>query len=279
MRSVPLVFTDHGRYPWDKRGISLLVQRWSATAIDCLVAVSAPLAEQTRTLLRLKKMPQIIENGIDLARYAHPDAARRRSLRAEWAFEETDVVVAIVGRLEPVKNHEGLFEAFRQLSTKGARLGIVALGAGSLEPHLRTLAASLRIASRVRFLGFRDDIPECLLASDVLAMPSHTEGLPLALLEGMAAGLPVVASQVGGIADALGDYPAELLIPPGDTPRLALALERLATDGSLRARLGVQVRTRANAYSLDAMTSAYEALYHTCGDPGRSGLRNGEPIR
>lgn len=257
-----LVFTDHGRYP-SEGAFQYLVQRWSATAIDCLVAVSAPLAEHVQHVLRLKSVP-VIENGIDLAPYAHPDAAQRRSARGALGFHDDDVVIVIVGRLEPVKNHDGLIGALARAAVRAPSLRLVVVGSGSLEQQLRTLAQSMGVSDAVRFLGFRSDIPQCLLACDIFAMPSHTEGLPLALLEGMAAGLPVVASPVGGIPAALGNYPEVLLPPADDTAQMAESLERLARDAELRTELGARLRARADSYSLERMTSRYESLYRSC---------------
>lgn len=254
----PVVFTDHGRYPPESR-LTFLVQRWCARVTAELVAVSASWTDYLRHHLRLSYTPRVVENGIDLSPYSKVDAGRRNALRAEWGFLDRDVVVTMLGRLEPVKNAAGLLDA---LSAAGREsLCGVFLGTGSLEAELKARVQELGVASRVRFLGFRKDVADCLAASDVLAMPSHSEGLPIALLEAFAAGLPVVASAVGGIPTALGEPPAGILIPPGDSALFEAALSRLHDDPALRRELGERARNRASSYTIERMTDAYEAIY------------------
>jgi glycosyltransferase involved in cell wall biosynthesis len=254
---VPLVFTDHGRYPPERR-ITLMLQRLCVRFTDELIAVSPPLADYIRDVLHLAFNPRVVVNGIDLSPF-EKGQAKSRELRAKWGFSDNDVVVVMLGRLEPVKNPMALLHALAKAGRDNLRA--VFVGIGSLESDLRIAAIEMALERRVRFLGFRDDIADCLLASDVFAMPSNTEGLPISLLEALAAGLPVIASAVGGIPSVLGDPPAGFLIQPGDTDAFARGLARLADDVALRRELGAQGRKRISAFTIDRMTDTYESIY------------------
>ena len=262
----PLVFTDHGRYPDESRW-SLLLQRWCAKVTDEIVAVSAPLATFLREQLRLPNLPRVVDNGIDVTPFRTRCPGRRAALRAEWGVDPDDVVIVMSGRLVEVKNHAGLLEAMAAAGS--ARLKAVFVGTGPLEEALRARTEQLGLASRVRFLGYRQDIPDCLKAADVFAMPSDTEGLPIALLEALATGMPLVASAVGAIPEALGAPPAGILIPPKDTVALRDAIVRLAGDSDLRARLSTLAQERVAAYTLDRMTDRYEELYSRHAHPDK----------
>lgn len=259
LRIPGFIFTDHGRYP--EPAHRALVERWCCRHTDRLVTVSEELAEFDMHHLRLRAPATVIPNGVDLSAFAVTDPDRRAARRAEWRVAPDEVVLIAVGRLMAVKNHALLFRAVARARAAGARLRVVLAGDGHLEDALRADAAQLGIAHAVQFLGFRSDTPACLEAADVFVLSSDSEGLPLSLLEAMAAGLPTVSTNVGGIAAALGTPAAGLLVPPGDEEALAAALGRMAQDVALRERCGHMARERAQAYSLDRMCDTYVRLY------------------
>jgi len=256
---VPVVFTDHGRYPPEAK-LTFMVQGFAARLTAQIVTVSPELSQYVRDNLRLGFSPPVVENGIDLSPYRNPDPAVRHRLRTEWGCAGDDVVVTMLGRLEAVKDPVSLIEAVA--AAGNARLRVVLVGAGSLEQQLRERVDQLGLSSRASFLGFRQDGADCLMASDILAMPSLTEGLPIALLEALAAGLPIIASAVGGIPAALGTPPAGILTQPRDVAGLTEALRRLTDDETTRRAMGTLARQRATAYTLDRMTDRYEAIYY-----------------
>jgi glycosyltransferase involved in cell wall biosynthesis len=188
---------------------------------------------------------------------APPDA--RRSVRAAWGAGPDDVVVLVPGALERRKGHAVLLAAAERLPA-GSDLRFVFAGAGSEEAALRRRAGQLGVA--VVFAGFQKDIGACLAAADVVAMPSLQEGLGVAALEAMAAGLPVVASRVGGLGEAVVDGETGVLVAPGDPVALARALAELARDPGRRARLGAAGRRRVLArYTMAQMAEATLACY------------------
>jgi glycosyltransferase involved in cell wall biosynthesis len=256
---VPLVYTDHGRYPPEPRGRAL-IERWCLGRTQRLVAVSAALATYLGRFLGSGARAEVIPNGIDLAKFRQVNLLRREALRAEWRIEPGHILGIAVGRLAPVKNHLGMIRALASAGERAPGLRLAFIGSGPLEAELRTAAAAAGVESRVLFLGFRADVADCLSASDFWLSASSTEGLPLSLLEAMAAGLPIIATSVGGIPETLDG--AGLLVPAGEDGALADALGMIAVDGRRREALGRAARERSERYSVEEMTARYVSLYH-----------------
>jgi glycosyltransferase involved in cell wall biosynthesis len=184
-------------------------------------------------------VPRVIPNGIDLDRF--------RAVPPRQAARPFTILT--VARLEPQKNPELLADSVAALPF-AAQLLIAGEG---------RLRGSLSGRPRVTLLGSRTDIPELLAEADVFALASDYEGHPIALMEAMAAGLPVVATAVGGVPEIVGD--AGLLVPPRDGAALAAAFTRLREDSELRAELGRRAWERAASFSAANMVRAYETLF------------------
>jgi len=175
-------------------------------------------------------------------------------------------VCTIVARVDGLKGHADLLRAWAGLSPEcAANTVLLIVGDGQERAAMERLAASLNLdTASVRFLGFRSDVPDLLGASDVLLLPSLTEGLPLSVLEGMSHRLPIVATAVGGIPELVSDGTHGLLVPVGDPPTLAAAIERLACDGRLRESMGAAGLHRVESeFAFDAMALKYEDLYRS----------------
>jgi len=230
-------------------------------AVDAVIAISEGVRA---ALLAAGVRPHricVVPSGVDLGRVEAPRDARGR-VRAAWGAREGDVVVLVPGALERRKGHAVLLEAARRLQSngRGAPLRWVFCGDGSERGALTGAAAPLGDA--VRFEGFRDDIGACLAAADVVALPSLQEGLGVAALEAAAAARPVVASRVGGLAEAVADGETGILVAPGDPSALAAAIDGLAADAGLRARLGAAARERVVArYGVARMAEGTLACY------------------
>ncbi|MGZ6140468.1 MAG: glycosyltransferase family 4 protein [Myxococcaceae bacterium] len=246
----PVVVTFHGDTAHSGlvrayEGLARRSARWASG----VAATSAALAEQIRAAAP-SVVVQLIPNGIALGRM--PSEAERTEARRALALPPGSLVVAYVGRLSPEKAPEVLLRAAR-----GTGLRVLFAGDGPMRAGLEAEAAG----AEVRFLGFVRDVGQVLAAADLLALPSRTEGLPMAVLEAMAAGLPVVASSVGSLPEVLGDG-AGWLVPPGDVAALRDALGRLG-DPLERASVIRTARARVEArYGAAAMARAYrERLY------------------
>ena len=175
-----------------------------------------------------------VYHGLDLE-WFQPTGCRR--LRGELALPDGAPVLAVVARLEDLKGHADLFRCLPDLWAQFPELRVLLAGQGPDEARLRALAADLDQRGRVRFLGHCLDVRPVLEAADVFVLPSHQEGLPFAVLEAMAMGLPVVATAAGGTGEAVIDGETGLLTPPADPAALGAALRRLLEDEELRERL------------------------------------------
>jgi glycosyltransferase involved in cell wall biosynthesis len=171
--------------------------------------------------------------------------------------------VGMVARMNnPVKNYPGLLHAAARLAPKFPTLEFLLVGDGPLRPELQKMARSLGIEDRVRFLGDRGDISAILASLDISVLPSLSESLSNSVLESMAAGLPVVATRVGGNRELVRDGETGYLVPPNDEISLAEALERLLNDPTLRSAFGKRAREIARAdFGLGRVAEQYEKLY------------------
>jgi glycosyltransferase involved in cell wall biosynthesis len=177
-------------------------------------------------------------------------------IKGELLGTSRDTVIGTVGRLVERKGMRFLIEAISVLRKRRADLTLAVVGDGPLKEGLQQLAASSGIAGKVRFLGFRRDLRYILQAIDIFALPSLKEGLPIALLIAMAEGRPVVASSVDGIPTFVRDGWTGLLVPPGDSVRLAEALGRLLDDRALASQLGAAGRALVGAEASVKKTAA-----------------------
>ncbi|MFN3656968.1 MAG: glycosyltransferase [Pseudolabrys sp.] len=204
----------------------------------------------------------LIYNGIDIGPYG--GAGAREDVRRAMNIDSSALVFVIVANLIGYKGHADLLTAFGRAQAQlppGWRLLVVGRDDG-IGPTLRAQAVALGLSENILFLGPYNDIPGVLGTADVGLLTSHQEGFSNALLEYMASGLAVVATDVGGNPEAVVAGESGLIVPPRDPERLAEALVRLGTDAALRRRLGDNARRRvADTFSIDTCLARYDALY------------------
>jgi glycosyltransferase involved in cell wall biosynthesis len=205
---------------------------------------------------RLMLMPY----GIPLAELDTP--LSREEARERVGVSGSSLVLGAVGRLEEQKGHTYLLAALPELKREIPELTVLLVGEGRRQEDLRRQVEDLGLQSTVRFLGTRRDLPEIFRALDILVQPSLWEGLPLALLKAMGAGLPVVATRVSGSREVIEDGVNGHLVAPGDPEALARVILDLARQPEARRRLGAAARgTVAARYSQEAMLKWLEELY------------------
>jgi glycosyltransferase involved in cell wall biosynthesis len=206
----------------------------------------------------------VIRNGIDLQRYAATDERIRRGgeLRAALGAGPATFVIGIVAALRPEKAHEVLLLAVRKLFVGGRDVVVVIVGDGPERRRLEEFVRARRFESAVRFLGARDDVEDLLQAFDVVVLSSHpqVETLPLAVMEAMAAGRPVVATRVGSVEELVEDNVTGCLVPPGPSVELEGALKRLQDDPPLRRAFGARAAERARDFDIDGTVRRTAAL-------------------
>ena len=200
-----------------------------------------------------------------------------RGLRARLGVAEGERVILSVGRLSREKGHADLLRALARLTEVEPELKFkaVVVGDGPERAALEASAASPGLKGRIVFAGHADDVRPFYAAADVMALPSHSEGSPLALLEAMAAGVPVVATAVGGVPEVAADGETALLVPARDTHAFAGALARMLTDGALSGALAANASARVAAdFSPEARARALVEFYGRLAAGEDGGLHN-----
>lgn len=194
----------------------------------------------------------LVQNPVDVQRFA----SEKRKEDGVFRF-------ITVGRLDPVKNQQMMFRAFAEYLEQGMDGRLLVLGRGPEEASLKALAEERKISDKIDYAGYVDNVEDYLKTADVFLLSSHYEAQPLSALEAMAAGLPVISTDVGGIRDIVTDN--GILVPPDDAEAMAHAMVQLRTQGQLRQKLAAQAAKNAQAYDLRHTVAGYSALYRRYG--------------
>jgi glycosyltransferase involved in cell wall biosynthesis len=241
-------------YPWDR---AILVQhRLMMLKIDRYVAVSEHVAQRLRNTFHVPPHKlEVIYNAIPTARFDRPACPEFR--RTLSAMEERPIVLTIA-RLDEQKGLKYLLQTAQSVPDAV----FVLVGDGPERSALESQAQSLGVDGHVVFLGHRQDIPDLLANCDLFVLPSLFEGLPVSVLEAMAAGKPVIASDIGGTDEAVVHGVSGLLVPPGDAEALAAAIQKLLLDAPLRQEFGKAGKARAvSVFSAESMVQRVSSLY------------------
>jgi glycosyltransferase involved in cell wall biosynthesis len=247
---------------WLHRRMTALVGN-SQAVVDDLVAEGAP-----------QQRVRLIQNGIDTSLFAEGTRRMecRRRVRTELGIGADSLVLVCVANLFRYKGHADLITALQLLGDKfdtSSRLLCVGRDAGE-GAKLGVQVAAAGLEGRVVFMGARHDVPDLLAAADIGVLASHEEGFSNAVLEGMAAGLPMVVTNVGGNGEAVVDEDCGYLVPASHPAALAAALGKLMSDSERRTLMGNAGRKRVStSFSIDACVAAYEGLYENAWTRGR----------
>jgi glycosyltransferase involved in cell wall biosynthesis len=262
-----LVHTYHGHvlegyFGPAKARLYLELERAMARVSDRLLGVSQATVDD---LVRLRVAPrerfQVVPLGLDLDRLAEPAPELRAEMRRELGVGEDDVLLAFVGRFAPIKRLDLLLAAFAKARAADPRLRLAVVGDGDERHALERRATDLGVAADVRFLGYRRDLRPVLAAADLAVLSSDNEGTPVSLIEAAAAGLPAVATDVGGVSEVVSEDTGTL-VPRGDAGALAEAILTMASDPSRRQAAGAAARTRAlSKYSAERLLTDIDAIY------------------
>lgn len=247
-------------------------------SIDRLIAVSRSIVEKLEHEGRRSDRVTMIHNGVDLSRYDHQEACC--TLPEEYGFPVGSPLVGVVGRLEPEKGQATLIEAWPLVLAQVPEARLLVVGEGSCRDALEDTADRLgllgdpihgeegvgtrhaRPNAKIVFTGRREDVPAVTAALDVAALPSYREAQGLVILEAMALGRPVVASDVGGIPEMITDGVTGLLVPPHDPPALAAAIVRLLRDHPLADMIARAAKTMVHQrFCIEVMGAAVCDLY------------------
>ncbi len=205
----------------------------------------------------------VIPNGVDLDCFADSGKGGESTLRQELSIGPGPLLLGIVALLRKEKDHATLLRATARLLETGHDVALLVVGEGEMRDTLKAEVARLGIGERVFFLGWQGDVAGILMQLDIFVLSSTTEGMSNAILEAMAAGRPVVATDVGGNPELVVHGETGYLVPKRDSEAMALAIGKLVADGELRRSMGLAGRRRvARYYSVDSMVDRYERAIH-----------------
>jgi glycosyltransferase involved in cell wall biosynthesis len=236
--------------------------RWSLPRADRVITLCAPFAKE---LIHHRGVDahriEIIKNAIE----PRPPATAREisQLRADLGITANEIVILTVGRLSPEKGHIDLIRAFKELVGGNNALPLRLLIVGDGVERVALAAASASLGKKVLLVGHRNEIWPFYGLARVFALPSYSEGSPMVIFEAMLAGLPIVATSVGGVPETLRDGQTALLLPPRDSHALRVALERLLTDDALAAELGRAAGAAVEQYSAERYCRRLSRIYES----------------
>lgn len=209
---------------------------------------------------RLRPRVEVVEHGVVLDEVrAH--AVQRAAVRAELGIGDEQIVAGTVANLRANKDWPNLLQAARIVIDRVPNLRFVCVGQGPQEAEVRALHAQLGLGDRVLLLGYRDDAVRVMSCYDVFVLASYYEGLPVAVMEALALGLPVVATRVGGVPEMITSGDEGVLVPSRDAPALAAAIESVACDPARRAAMGRAAARRAEHYDITGAVRRMEEIY------------------
>ena len=271
---VKVVHTYHGHvldgyFSPAVTSVFLGIERHLARTTDRIVAISPAIRDELLHEQRIGTPDQylVVPLGFDLTKLAAIDDAARRSARASLDIAPAAHVVSTVGRLTAIKQHRLFLETARLVAAADPDAIFLVAGDGELRADLEQTVRAVGLSGRVRFLGWRRDLDVIYGATDVFLLTSRNEGTPVALIESLAAGVPGVSTDVGGVRDVFRASTASgealgLVAPYDDAPGLARAVETLLADPSRRRAMGERGRTAIlSRYGIDRLVDDVESLY------------------
>ncbi len=247
----------------DPRPWRVVVERWATAKAERFVCVSQGVAEFCRHGGFASEKLVVVPNGIDLTRFDNSHTANGNPL----GLAANRHGIVFVGRLDKQKGLDRFFHELPAVFDALPNHELVLIGDGPQRSMLQRLAIRLRLESRIRFMGWQPD-PACFIAaSDILILPSRWEGMPNVILEAMAAGKPVVATQAEGTVELLGIASQEQTAAVGDWAAFRQRLTEIGKNPGFAAELGAKNRARAAQFSIAAMVRRYERLYESISRP------------
>jgi len=256
-----VVCTEHAKFSIEQSGRLQKGCREAAQQADFFTTVSSDLKDYfIRGLDIPESRIKVILNGVDVNRF-NPEM-KNYTLRSTLPAEFTGKILIHVGRLAKAKDHTTLLDTMQLLRKHGHDVVLFLVGDGDLRPDIEQQVADLNLTQYVQLLGMRTDVDQLLLGADLFVMSSQREGLPMVLMEAMSCGLPVVSTDVGGIAEIITDHETGRLVEPKRPDLLAKAIEDIlnSTDGGQP--LGLRARkTIVEKYSLETTAKNYSQLY------------------
>ncbi len=259
-----VIYTAHGFHfykgaPFLSRTLFKFVEKWMARSTDCLITINQEDYEAAQKF-RLNNGGKVYKvNGVGIDTHAFDGISiNRREKRFSIGIPEDAILGIIVGDLNDNKNVDTLIKALPDTSSS---VHYIICGFGPNEIHLKSMAEKLGVAERCHFLGYRSDVKELYLASDVFLFASQREGLPRSTMEAMLAGLPCVVSQIRGNVDLIDEGKGGFLIPAKDVHSFSKAITELAQNPELREQYGNYNMLKVKSYDLEIVKQQMVSIY------------------
>jgi glycosyltransferase involved in cell wall biosynthesis len=253
-----VVTTEHNVWSSHNR-LTRLANAATVRLDDVTVAVSGAVRDSMPE--RARTRTRVVRYGVDVDAVLTAASGARDDVRAELGLSPDDVVVGTVANMRRTKAYPDLLAAASIVIDDLPNVRFVAVGQGPLESELRALHAELGLGDRFVFTGYRADATRVMSAFDIFCLASHYEGLPIAMLEALTIGMPVIATDVGGVSEVFDDDGDALLVPPGRPDQLAKAIGGLAADPDARAAMSSAARRRRSDFSVERAVHEMEAIY------------------
>jgi glycosyltransferase involved in cell wall biosynthesis len=267
MAGVPIIIhTPHGHIffghfsPLVTR-FFMMIERLTAAMVDRMVALTEGERRDYAAFSVVNPDKMVtIHSGVNIDQFMKVKANGREK-KLSLGLNTNGLVVGTMGWLLPIKGPIYLLKAMAEVWQDHPDIQLVYVGKGDLEKELKEEAYQAGVSDKVKFLGWRDDIPEIMQIIDIFVLPSLNEGMGRVLVEAMASGKPIVASNVGGIPDLVKNGHNGFLVAPGDVNGLSLAIKKLIEDEQLRLKMGRKGRNMAPHFRVEKMVEKIDALY------------------
>ena len=266
LEGIPVVTTVHSvlRFDYDswlKAAFARLITRLTNHNSDHFIAISGAIRDEIESMGVSPAKISVIYNGLNVSRFTESRPAAE--LARELGLAEGKKVVSMVARLHPVKGHRYFLEAARQVIDAGMEAQFLIIGEGEQRRKLEALVKQLGLQEQVRMPGYWGKVEDIYAVSDLLCVPSVMEGLGLVVLEAMYFGVPVVASNTGGIPEIITEGKNGLLVEPRDADQLARAIKRILTEPGLAESLVAEGHQTVEDFSQERMARQVEKIYET----------------
>ena len=251
------VFTEHSTHNQRReKGYLRIIEKFVYSSYDKIISISQQAEDNLIKWLKPKNNGRfiIIENGIDLKKFEEAKPYLKREINTK--FDEDTKLICMVGRFSEAKDQPTLIKAMKYIPSN---VHLLLVGEGPLKEKNEQLVKQINLEERIHFLGFRDDVPRILKTVDIVVLSSHWEGLPLSAVEGMAAGKPLIGSNVPGIKEVVDNY--GLLFSKGNSEELANKINQLINDPLKYSEIAEKCQLRANSYSIEKMVDEYIEQY------------------
>lgn len=258
----PVIYTAHGFHfykgaPFINWAVYYTVEKFMARCTDHLITINQEDFQKANEF-KTGKIHYVPGIGVDTSKFNGTVYSREKK-RTELEIDKDTVVLLSIGEMIKRKNHETALRALEKL--KDENFVYLICGRGELDSYLKDLTVSLGIQEKVKYLGYRNDIKEICIASDIFIFPSYQEGLPVSVMEAMSAGLPIVASEIRGNTDLIENGVGGYLLNPEDICGFAEMIQRMVKDKELRKSMGAKNKDEVKKYDTSIVREKMRDIY------------------